>query len=204
MPRPSCMSWRAMPGCRSSTASPNRPIPARSWPTSSPSRSIAGRSPGRSSPGWGTATMSRSRSSRRRRVSASRSVSPAPQGIGRGLKCWNGPRRKGADVDVTIDPEIAVAGAACVLTDTWLSMADIQDEAAARAAAFAPYQVTAELMAQARAGRHLPALPACSSRRGSHGRGHRRPGLGGVRRGGKPAACAEGDFGLVPGVSFRS
>ena len=50
---------------------------------------------------------------------------------------------------VGIEPEEAVAGAACVITDTWLSMSNSDSEAAARAAAFAPYQVTAALMARA-------------------------------------------------------
>ena len=42
-------------------------------------------------------------------------------------------REQGADVSVGIDPEDAVQGAACVVTDTWLSMADSEDQAAARA-----------------------------------------------------------------------
>jgi ornithine carbamoyltransferase len=54
-----------------------------------------------------------------------------------------------ADVTVIRDPVEAVAGAACVVTDTWISMSDAEDEAATRIAAFAPYQVTAELMAKA-------------------------------------------------------
>ncbi|OYV32454.1 MAG: ornithine carbamoyltransferase, partial [Acidocella sp. 20-61-6] len=58
-------------------------------------------------------------------------------------------RSEGADVSVGIDPDEAVENAACIVTDTWLSMADSEDEAAARAAAFAPYQVTPELMSQA-------------------------------------------------------
>jgi ornithine carbamoyltransferase len=61
-------------------------------------------------------------------------------------------RAEKADVKVCIDPEDAVENAACVVTDTWLSMADSEDQAAARASAFAPYQVTAELMAQAAPG----------------------------------------------------
>ncbi len=56
---------------------------------------------------------------------------------------------EGADVTVVRDPAEAVAGAACVVTDTWISMSDAQDEAAARLAAFAPYQVTAGLVARA-------------------------------------------------------
>ncbi len=70
-------------------------------------------------------------------------------------------RDEGADVSVGIDPEEAVDGAACVVTDTWLSMADSEDEAAAREAAFAPYQVTAELMALAAEGAiFMHCLPA--------------------------------------------
>ena len=61
-------------------------------------------------------------------------------------------RDEKADVKVGIDPEEAVEGAACIVTDTWLSMSDSEDQAAARAAAFAPYQVTADLMAQAAPG----------------------------------------------------
>jgi ornithine carbamoyltransferase len=56
---------------------------------------------------------------------------------------------EGADVTVTQDPAEAVRGARCVVTDTWLSMADSEDQATARAAAFGPYQVTPALMAQA-------------------------------------------------------
>jgi ornithine carbamoyltransferase len=54
-----------------------------------------------------------------------------------------------ADLSITTDPKEAVAGARCVVTDTWLSMADSEGEAAARQHAFAPYQVTARLMASA-------------------------------------------------------
>jgi ornithine carbamoyltransferase len=54
-----------------------------------------------------------------------------------------------ADVLVTEDPAAAVSGAACVVTDTWVSMSDPEEQTKTRLAAFAPYQVTAELMAQA-------------------------------------------------------
>jgi ornithine carbamoyltransferase len=54
-----------------------------------------------------------------------------------------------ADVVVTEDPVAAVAGAACVVTDTWISMSDPEAESKLRLQAFAPYQVTAALMAQA-------------------------------------------------------
>jgi len=58
---------------------------------------------------------------------------------------------EGADVTVLADPAAAVAGAACVVTDCWVSMADSEDETAARVAAFTPYQVTEALMARAAA-----------------------------------------------------
>jgi ornithine carbamoyltransferase len=55
---------------------------------------------------------------------------------------WAGPR-----LTVTRDPVEAVAGADCVVTDTWVSMG--QRDGEARARALAPYQVNAELMARA-------------------------------------------------------
>ncbi|HQT64910.1 MAG: ornithine carbamoyltransferase [Acidocella sp. 20-57-95] len=58
-------------------------------------------------------------------------------------------KAEGADVSLTHDPVAAVQGARCVVTDAWLSMADSEDEAAARALALAPYQVTQALMAEA-------------------------------------------------------
>jgi ornithine carbamoyltransferase len=58
-------------------------------------------------------------------------------------------RGEGADVTVMEDPIEAVTGAACVVTDTWLSMADSEAETAARKKAFEPYQVTPALMARA-------------------------------------------------------
>jgi ornithine carbamoyltransferase len=58
-------------------------------------------------------------------------------------------KAEGAAINVTQDPIAAVTGAACVVTDTWLSMADSEDESAARMAALSPYQVTPELMSHA-------------------------------------------------------
>jgi len=70
-------------------------------------------------------------------------------------------KAEGADVSVTTDAQAVVENAACVLTDTWLSMADSEDQAAARAAAFAPYQVTPALMARAAEGAiFMHCLPA--------------------------------------------
>jgi ornithine carbamoyltransferase len=60
-------------------------------------------------------------------------------------------KAEGADITVTQNPITAVTGAACVVTDTWLSMADSEDESTARMAALSPYQVTPGLMSHARA-----------------------------------------------------
>ncbi|MFC6153114.1 ornithine carbamoyltransferase [Nocardioides yefusunii] len=54
----------------------------------------------------------------------------------------------GGSVTVEIDPTAAVAGADVVITDTWVSMGK-EDEAAARLAELAPYQLNAELLAGA-------------------------------------------------------
>jgi ornithine carbamoyltransferase len=59
-----------------------------------------------------------------------------------------------------VDPAEAVAGAQIVYTDVWVSMGQ-DEEAAARRAAFAPYQVDAALMAKAEHGAFfLHCLPA--------------------------------------------
>ncbi len=52
--------------------------------------------------------------------------------------------REGAAVVVTEDTAEAVRGAHCVVTDTWVSMGDLDHDA--RLAAFAPYQVDEALM----------------------------------------------------------
>ena len=56
-------------------------------------------------------------------------------------------REAGADVQVTDDPAAAVAGARCVVTDTWVSMSD--DPASNRHNLLRPYRVDALLMARA-------------------------------------------------------
>ena len=56
-------------------------------------------------------------------------------------------RAQGAAVELFADPAAAVAGAACVVTDAWVSMAD--DPASNRHNQLAPYRVTPALMAQA-------------------------------------------------------
>ncbi|MGH8999130.1 MAG: ornithine carbamoyltransferase [Acidimicrobiia bacterium] len=57
-------------------------------------------------------------------------------------------RNLGGVVELVSDPYDAVAGADAVYTDVWASMGQ-EDEAAARRAAFAPYQVGAPLLAAA-------------------------------------------------------
>jgi ornithine carbamoyltransferase len=54
-----------------------------------------------------------------------------------------------ADIRLVNDPSAAVVDADLIVTDVWVSMGQ-EDEVTARRAAFAPYQVTPELMARAR------------------------------------------------------
>lgn len=67
---------------------------------------------------------------------------------------------QGGNVHVGNDPQAAVSGAAAVNADCWVSMSDDPDTAAARAAAFAPYQVTADLMTLGDDAVFLHCLPA--------------------------------------------
>lgn len=62
-----------------------------------------------------------------------------------GVVAWA--RAHGADVKVTADAAEAVAGARCVVTDTWVSMSD--DASEKRYNLLAAYQVNPNLMAQA-------------------------------------------------------
>lgn len=65
----------------------------------------------------------------------------------------------GATVTLTRDPVAAARGADVVVTDTWISMG--QDHAEAKLAAMMPYQVTPDLMAQAKPdAKFLHCLPA--------------------------------------------
>ena len=57
--------------------------------------------------------------------------------------------RLGGDLDLGLEPAAAAEGAHAVVTDTWISMGR-EEEAAARALAFAPFRVDASLMARAR------------------------------------------------------
>ncbi len=58
-------------------------------------------------------------------------------------------RAQGARIELVDDPEAAVVGARCVVTDTWVSMSD--DPNSKRHNLLAPYRVTAGLMAKAAA-----------------------------------------------------
>ena len=89
--------------------------------------------------------------------------------------------RRAACVD---DPREAVAGARAVYTDVWVSMGEEAERATAARATLAPYRVTPELMALARAGRGLPALPARPPRRGGRRRRDRRARI--ARSGSRP------------------
>ena len=60
----------------------------------------------------------------------------------------NWARAEGADIQCTDDAAIAVAGADCVVTDSWESMG--QEGKASGHNTFAPYQVNEELMAKAK------------------------------------------------------
>jgi len=66
----------------------------------------------------------------------------------------------GGKIELFVSPEEAVAGAQAVYTDVWASMGQ-EEETAARAKVFAPYQVNAELMSLATPGAlFLHCLPA--------------------------------------------
>jgi ornithine carbamoyltransferase len=58
-------------------------------------------------------------------------------------------RAQGGRIELTGDPEQAVAGARCVVTDAWVSMSD--DPNTSRHNLLAPYRVTSALMAKAAA-----------------------------------------------------
>jgi ornithine carbamoyltransferase len=57
-------------------------------------------------------------------------------------------RKQGAEIELTDDPIAAVAGADCVVTDTWVSMGQ-STEAARRKQLLGPYSVDEELMQKA-------------------------------------------------------
>ena len=68
-------------------------------------------------------------------------------------------RAQDGDVEITDDPQTAVTGADCVVTDTWVSMG--QTDAARRKKLLRPYAVDAALMARAAKGAiFMHCLPA--------------------------------------------
>jgi ornithine carbamoyltransferase len=73
-------------------------------------------------------------------------ATPAELGPPAGLRRWA--EANGADITFTDDPEAAVDGADCVVTDTWVSMGDGQAER--RHNLLKPYQVTPRLLERAR------------------------------------------------------
>ena len=74
------------------------------------------------------------------RIACPPELRPAPEALE-----WA--RARGASIVVGHDPEAAVAGVRCVVTDCWVSMADDPNES--RHNLLAPYQVNARLMALA-------------------------------------------------------
>ncbi|HEX5997900.1 MAG TPA: ornithine carbamoyltransferase [Hyphomicrobiaceae bacterium] len=58
-------------------------------------------------------------------------------------------RRAGGDIELTDDAAAAVAGADCVVTDTWVSMGQEQDDIRRRKQLLAPYAVDSGLMKNA-------------------------------------------------------
>ena len=54
---------------------------------------------------------------------------------------------KPGKITICDTPQAAAEGAAALVTDCWVSMSDDPETAEKRAAAFAPYQVTGDLMA---------------------------------------------------------
>ena len=80
------------------------------------------------------------------RVSSPEGYAPAPAMVERAGAIA---ATTGGSATLVADPVAAVTGADVVVTDTWISMGK-EEEAAARAAVFAPYSLTTELFEQAR------------------------------------------------------
>ena len=105
-------------------------------------------------------------------------------------------KSSGAPIQVGTDPDEAVAGSDCVVTDTWVSMGDKDGAAPPQPAQALSGQCRPDGAGEAR--RPVHALPSGPPRRRGHRRGDRRPAIGGVRRSREPPARPEGHSGLVP------
>ena len=70
-----------------------------------------------------------------------------PEGSEPDAKFVEWARKQGAEIDISADPDQAVKGADCVITDTWISMN--QEHKARGHNVFVPYQVNDALMAKA-------------------------------------------------------
>jgi len=82
-----------------------------------------------------------------------------PEGYDPDMAFIDAARAGGADIGIVRDPVAAARGADVVVTDTWISMG--QAHAEAKLAAMMPYQVTPQLMAQAKPdAKFLHCLPA--------------------------------------------
>ncbi|MCC6927015.1 ornithine carbamoyltransferase [Novosphingobium sp.] len=82
-----------------------------------------------------------------------------PEGFDPDMAYIERARAQGAQITLTRNPQEAIAGAAVVVTDTWISMG--QADSAAKVAAMSPYQVNEALMAGAAADAlFLHCLPA--------------------------------------------
>jgi ornithine carbamoyltransferase len=75
-----------------------------------------------------------------------RVATPAEFAPRAGLLAWA--QKSGARIDFGTDPHAAVAGADCVVTDTWVSMGD-EEESKRRMEILHPYQVNGAMMAGA-------------------------------------------------------
>ncbi|MGD9844864.1 MAG: ornithine carbamoyltransferase [Variibacter sp.] len=75
-----------------------------------------------------------------------RVATPPELAPSKALKAWAA--SSGAAIEIGSDPEAAVAGADCVVTDTWVSMGDRDGER--RHNLLKPYQVNGRLMAKAK------------------------------------------------------
>ena len=106
-------------------------------------------------------------------------------------------KREGADIFLTDDPNEAVDGADCVVTDTWISMGQ-QNDAPRRKQLLGALCRGRAADAEGGAQGHLHALPAGLSRPRGVGRRDRWPAVRRLGRGREPPARPEGDPGLVP------